>query len=89
MKQQAVVLQNRGMNRDTTISKADDSSAYENRNIRIIARDHDTLLSVTNERGTKEINLGSLIEGTLVGWNVLNNHIVLFLHKDTVTEDNI
>lgn len=89
MKKQAFVLVNKGMNRDLSVSKAGESSAYENRNIRIIARDNDTLLSVTNERGTKEINLGSLIEGTLVGWNVLNNHIVLFLHKDTVTEDNI
>lgn len=82
MKKQAFVLVNKGMNRDLSVSKAGESSAYENRNIRIIARDNDTLLSVTNERGTKEINLGSLIEGTLVGWNVLNNHIVLFLHAD-------
>lgn len=115
MKQKAFVLQNKGMNRDLSISKAGESSAYENHNIRIFARDHDTLLSVTNERGTKLIPLTELVwknlritednelrftedasgrtigdnsersadlEDTLVGWNVLNNHIILFLHRD-------
>ena len=81
MKQKAFVLQNKGMKRDLSISKAGESSAYENHNIRIIARDHDTMLSVTNERGNKEIELPEL-PGELVGWNVLNNHIILFLHKD-------
>jgi len=83
MKQKAFVLQNKGMNRDLSISKAGESSAYENHNIRIIARDHDTLLSVTNERGTKEILLPEL-PGKVVGWNVLKNHIILFLHDDAV-----
>lgn len=82
MKQKAAILQNKGMNRDTSVSKLGGSSAYENHNIRILARDHDTLLSVTNERGNKEIDLGSLIKGELVGWNVLNNHIILFTHSD-------
>lgn len=81
MKQKAFVLQNKGMNRDLSISKAGESSAYENHNIRILARDHDTLLSVTNERGTKEIPLPEF-PGTLVGWNVLNEHVILFLHRD-------
>ena len=79
MKQKAFVLQNKGMNRDLSISKATESSAYENHNIRILAKDHDTLLSVTNERGNKEIPFPNL-PGKLIGWNVLNNHIVLFLH---------
>ena len=83
MKQKAFVIQNKGMNRDLSISKAGESSAYENHNIRIIARDHDTLLSVTNERGTKEISLPEL-PGKVVGWNVLKNHIILFLHDDAV-----
>ena len=81
MDKKQVVLKNKGMNRDTSVSKLDGSSSYENHNIRILARDHDTLLSVTNERGNKEIDLGSLIEGELVGWNVLNGKIILFTHK--------
>lgn len=82
MKRKAVVLKNKGMNRDTSVSKIDESAAYENRNIRILARENDTLLSVTNERGTKEISLGAQIKGKIVGWNVLNNHIIIFTHDD-------
>lgn len=82
MEKKQVILKNSGMNRDTSVSKVDGSAAYENRNIRILARDNDTLLSVTNERGTKEISLGSQIQGTVIGWNVLNNHIILFTHTD-------
>ena len=115
MKQKAFVLQNKGMNRDLSVSKVGESSAYENHNIRILARDHDTMLSVTNERGNKKILLNDVLNSnirvtedpepritqdesfrtideivsreadfsdTLIGWNVLNNHIILFLHRD-------
>ena len=86
MKQKAFVLRNKGMNRDLSISKVGESSAYENHNIRILARDNDTMLSVTNERGTKEIPLPEF-PGKLVGWNVLNNHIILFIHDDSADKD--
>lgn len=88
MKQKAFVLQNRGMNRDLSVSKAGESSAYENHNIRILARDHDTLLSVTNERGNKLIPL-PLIVGELIGWNVLNEYIILFTHNKSFNDDYI
>lgn len=114
MKQKAFVLQNKGMNRDLSVSKAGESSAYENHNIRILARDHDTLLSVTNERGNKvavmnieigdnlritedeelritedelfrTVGAGSVetldFQGILIGWNVLNNYVVLFTNE--------
>ena len=85
MKQKAVVLQNRGMNRDLSVSKIDKSSAYENYNIRILARDHDTAVSVTNERGNIPMpfknNIPDNINGTLIGWNVLNEHLILFTHE--------
>lgn len=80
MQKKQIILKNKGMNRDTSVSKVDGSSAFENRNIRIIARDDDTLLTVTNERGTKELNVGVNFPGDLVGWNVLNNHVILFTH---------
>ena len=91
MQQKAFTLLNKGMNRDLSISKAGESSAYENHNIRILARDHDTLLSVTNERGNKDISLGvdANFNGDLVGWNVLNNHIILFTHSSTDGKDRI
>ena len=57
MEQKIASFQNKGMTRDLSISKANNEFAYENFNVRIIARDHDTLLSVTNERGNREIEL--------------------------------
>lgn len=57
MKPKIATLLNKGMTRDLSISKVNNELAYENFNVRIIARDHDTLLSVTNERGNKEIEL--------------------------------
>ena len=89
MQQKAFTLLNKGMNRDLSISKTGESSAYENHNIRILARDHDTLLSVTNERGNKAIVLGANVgfTGELIGWNVLNNHVILFTHDTTSTNN--
>lgn len=79
MKAQLFPLQNRGMSRDLSVSKAGNDLAWENHNIRVTPRDHDTLLSVTNERGTKEVFLPEgVIRGMLIGWNVLNNHVILF-----------
>ena len=78
MKEKLFPLTNRGMNRDLSISKVGESSAYENHNIRITARDHDTLLSITNERGNRKISLTGDYWGELIGWNTLGNHIILF-----------
>ena len=118
MQKKAFVLQNKGMNRDLSVSKAGESSAYENHNIRILARDNDTMLSVTGERGNKRVILEGLeyanlritedeelritedelyrvvdepnavmeygdFAGILIGWNVLNNHVVLFTNEGT------
>ena len=78
---------NKGMLRDASISKVNNEFAYENFNIRISPTGNEdgkreTAFTVTNEKGTKKITLNSLIDGEVIGWNVLNNHIVLFLHKD-------
>lgn len=59
MEQKITTLHNKGMSRDLSISKVNTEFAYENFNVRIIARDHDTLLSVTNERGNKEIKFNT------------------------------
>lgn len=66
---------NRGMNRDLSISKVGESCVYENHNIRITAENQDTLISVTNERGTKSI---ATITGTFVGANILNQYLIVF-----------
>jgi len=72
------------MNRDLSVSKTGQATAYDNHNIRILARDNDTLLSVTNERGNAQISLTGTITGKLIGWNVLNNHVILFTTTTTV-----
>lgn len=45
----------RGMQQDLSISKFNPEFSYENRNIRITAREDSSLLSVTNERGNKAL----------------------------------
>lgn len=84
MEQKIASFQNKGMIRDLSISKVNNEFAYENFNVRIIARNHDTLLSVTNERGNKEIHFdnGFNTEEVLIGYSVLNSYIVLFTHED-------
>lgn len=93
MQNKVSVNTNIGMLRDRSISKVDNQFAFENHNIRITARDKDTLLSVTNERGNVPITFSSSEEarsygfngifkteilGTLLGYAVLNNYLVLF-----------
>lgn len=72
----------KGMQRDLSVSKFNPEFAFECMNIRLTARDNNTLLSVTNEKGNKEISLDVPIEGTVIGYNVLNNYIVLFTTGD-------
>lgn len=74
----------KGMQRDLSVSKFNPDYAFECKNIRITARENNTLLSVTNEKGNKEILVLNTqgnalnIEGTLIGSSVLNNYVVLF-----------
>lgn len=86
MEQKSFVLTNGGMNRDLSVSKAGKSSVFENRNIRVESRENDTLLSITNERGTKEVE-GLTFAGTLVGWNVLNQYLILFTAATRVEDE--
>ncbi|WCF56883.1 stabilization protein [Bacteroides phage PhiCrAssBcn5] len=82
----------KGMQRDLSVSKFNPEYAFDAQNIRITAREHDTLLSVSNEKGNKEIPLQSpsgdpvVIDGVLLGQNVLNNYVTLFTKG---TNDNI
>lgn len=57
MKQEMHVIT--GMQRDLTVSKFSPQYAYENMNIRITARENNTLLSVSNEKGTGEVPIPS------------------------------
>lgn len=80
----------KGIQRDLTVSKFNSEFAFDAQNIRITARDHNTLLSITNEKGNKEVILkdsnGSIVilQGTVIGYNVLNNYLTLFTTDNTV-----
>jgi hypothetical protein len=60
-----------GMQRDVSPSKFSPKHSYENFNIRLTAREDSTLLSITNEKGTKQHTItgltGSTISGTYLG----------------------
>ena len=83
MEQKAIICGNKGMVRDISISNASNEYAYENYNIRITAKNDETLLSITNERGNKPINVvqdnvNITINGLVLGYAVLNSYLILF-----------
>ena len=45
----------KGIQRDLTVSKFNPEFAFDAQNIRLTARENNTLLSVTNEKGNKEM----------------------------------
>ena len=73
-----------GMQRDPAISKQKAEFLWDAHNIRLTAREQDTLLAMTNEKGTTRLLDSSTIKGTYLGHAVLNNYLVLFtINKDT------
>lgn len=72
-----------GMNQDISVSKFTPNLSFYNRNIRITARETNTLMSIENEMGNLQIPLknpdgGAELNGTCIGYTVLNNYIVIF-----------
>lgn len=92
MKQETHII--RGMQRDLTVSKFSPEFAYENMNIRITARENNTLMAVTNEKGNAALTLYNesdqttevSLDGLPLGYCVLKDYITLFTKGDT---DNI
>lgn len=64
-----------GMQKDTSKSKLSKEFAFDAKNIRITAREDNSLLSVTNEKGNK---FEKSFLGNYVGHCVINNQLVLF-----------
>ena len=83
LKQSQHVIQ--GMSRDTAVSKSSPKYAFDALNIRITARDDNTLLSVTNEKGNKEVPVNHEITGTYLGSCILNNTLIIFA-KDSIAD---
>lgn len=78
MEIKAIQLIPKGMNQDLSISKFNPELSYENKNIRITARDNNSFLSIENEKGNVLLNTSITIEGICIGYAVLNQYLVLF-----------
>lgn len=74
-----------GMQRDSSVSKQKAEFMWEAHNVRLTAREGDTLFSLTNERGTEEAVIRGDIEnpailGGYVGHCVIGDYLVVFTH---------
>ena len=80
VKEQHVVT---GMSRDSAVSQHNPNFVYDAHNIRITTKDgSNSLLSVTNERGTKAVTTtGDAITGTPIGSSAIGDYIVIFTHE--------
>ena len=67
-----------GMNQDLSPSKRTDKLAYEIKNMRISIEDGNTLLSWTNEKGTKSI-VAPIPNGKALGTCTVNNELIIFI----------
>ena len=73
-----------GMQRDMSISKHQPEFLYDALNIRLTAREGSTMMSMTNERGTKVIQgvnyagSNTNMEGTYVGHCAIDDKLVVF-----------
>lgn len=88
----------KGMQRDMDPSKMPNQFAYEIRNMRIVAQDDSTLLSMVTEKGNVEAVIKDFddhdsaftIKGTIIGYCVCGNeYITLFTTANTTTPDRI
>ena len=72
-----------GMSRDSAVSRQNPNLVYDAKNIRITTKDgNNSLLSVTNEKGTSSVTVSG-IKGSLVGYAILNDYLILFTHQDS------
>ena len=79
-----------GMQRDLSVSKHPTQFLYDAKNIRITARDGDTMLSITNERGPKRINRKDseeylTITGEYIAHCLLNQYLVVLVYGESST----
>ena len=65
-----------GMQRDMSISKQKPEFLWDAHNVRLTSRHGDTLLSMTNERGTKQYS--NTINGIVLGYCVLGDYLTVF-----------
>ena len=80
IKQTAHII--RGLRKDFSDSKHPKEYAIDAKNIRITNREDSSLLSITNEKGTKEITLDGSLLGKYLGHTVINEFLVLFTREE-------
>ena len=73
----------KGMTKDVSDSKLGSEYYIDALNIRLTAQDDNTLMSITNAKGNKQITLDSVILGSYLGHAVLNSYIVIFTVNDS------
>lgn len=73
----------KGMQKDTNVANASNEYLLDAKNIRFTPSEDQTLFSITNERGNIEVTTNSNIQGTLVGWYVVGEIIMVFTHQGT------
>ena len=86
-----------GMNKDVVNSKTAQQQAYEIKNFRLSATQDSNAFELTTERGTKSIPLEWTdsndnqiqVKGTIIGYCILNNYLVLFTFDHQRTVDRI
>lgn len=71
----------KGMQRDLSVSSFNPEYAYENKNIRIMPTDESTLLSIINEKGTK--NLSVDMKGVPIGQSIIENSLIVFTTENS------
>ncbi len=84
--QKQIQFKVKGMQRDLSASAFNPEYAYENKNIRIMPTDENTLLSIVNERGTKLANIsdiGDSLKGTPIGQALVGNELIVFTAGDS------
>ena len=85
-----------GMNKDTINSKTAQQQAYEIKNFRLSATQDSNAFELTTERGTKSIPLEWIdedsnliqVKGTIIGYCILNNYLILFTTQQSLEEFN-
>ena len=66
-----------GMQKDSNISKQPSTFLYNARNIRLTARNGETLLAITNEKGTF-LHQDLIVRGAYLGHCLINNYLIVF-----------
>ena len=73
----------KGMQKDTNVANASNEYLLDAKNIRFTPSEDQTLFSITNEKGNTAVTTDNNIQGTLVGWYVVGEIIMVFTHQDT------